>query len=276
IQYFGNLRYQAENGPFGGTELLNGSPITPAQDRARRIQAGLNVTWIPMTSLRVTARNSFFNVLNVTPENANNIYGVNSLAYMARPEQANCNLSSVATTGNEPRCSGAGNAFGNQAFMTAREAMGQTNEQQTNRFNGAFDAVWTPTSELTANATFGYDITNQLAVGFSPFGYNVDLLTGQFPNGTRNVVGARTRVLTFDAKAAWNRNFTSAISSAFTAGVQVFNTEGVVTSNSATDFPGPGIEIVGGGGLNRDIGESRLLQVTGGYYAQEQVGLNDG
>ncbi|MFO0270138.1 MAG: TonB-dependent receptor plug domain-containing protein, partial [Gemmatimonadota bacterium] len=82
-------------------------------------------------------------------------------------------------------------------------------------------------------------------------------------------------VLTFDAKAAWNRNFTSAISSAFTAGVQVFNTEGVVTSNSATDFPGPGIEIVGGGGLNRDIGESRLLQVTGGYYAQEQVGLND-
>ncbi|MFN9215157.1 MAG: TonB-dependent receptor plug domain-containing protein, partial [Gemmatimonadota bacterium] len=183
--------------------------------------------------------------------------------------------SSVATTGNEPRCSGAGNAFGNQAFMTAREAMGQTNEQQTNRFNGAFDAVWTPTSELTANATFGYDITNQLAVGFSPFGYNVDLLTGQFPNGTRNVVGARTRVLTFDAKAAWNRNFTSAISSAFTAGVQVFNTEGVVTSNSATDFPGPGIEIVGGGGLNRDIGESRLLQVTGGYYAQEQVGLND-
>lgn len=274
IQYFGNLRYQAENGPFGGTELA-GPGITAAQDRARRIQAGLNVTWIPMSSLRITARNSFFNVLNTTPENANNIYGVNSLSYMARPEQANCNLSSVRQTGSQPRCAGAGNAFGNQAFMTAREAMGQSNESQTNRFNGAFDAVWTPTSELTANATFGYDITNQLAVGFSPFGYNVDLFTGQFPNGTRNVVGARTRVLTFDAKAAWNRNFTSAISSAFTGGVQIFNTEGVVTSNSATDFPGPGIEVVGGGGLNRDIGESRLLQVTGGFYAQEQLGFND-
>ncbi|MDX2185282.1 MAG: SusC/RagA family TonB-linked outer membrane protein [Gemmatimonadaceae bacterium] len=274
IQYFGSLRYQDENGPFGGTDLASGN-IPVAQDRARRVQAGINVTWIPLTSLRVTARNSFYNVLNAAPENANNIYGVNSLAYMSRPEFANCASSALAQGGDKPRCTGAGNPFGNQAFMTAREALGQTNNQQTNRYNGSFDAVWTPTTELTANATFGYDVTNQLAVGFSPFGYNVDRFTGQFPAGTRNVVGARTRVLTFDAKAAWNRNFTSAISSAFTAGMQIFNTEGVVTSNSATDFPGPGIEVVGGGGLNRDIGESRLIQVTGGYYAQEQIGLND-
>jgi TonB-dependent starch-binding outer membrane protein SusC len=274
IQYFGNIRYQSENGPFGGTELT-GAGLTAAQDRARRIQAGINITWIPMSSLRVTARNSFFNVLNETPDNANNIYGVNSLAYMARPEFANCTLSSLSQRGDQPRCSGAGNAFGNQAFMTTREAMGQTNNSQTNRFNGAFDAVWTPTSELTANATFGYDVTNQLAVGFSPFGYNVDQFTAQFPTGTRFVNNLRTRVLTFDGKAAWNRNFTSAISSSLTAGVQVFNTEGISSSNSGTDFPGPGIEIVSGAGANRDVGESRLLQITGGYYAQEQLGFND-
>ena len=275
IQYFGNLRYQAENGPLGGTDLLNGTGLTAAQDRARRIQAGLNVTWIPMTSLRVTARNSFFNVLNTTPENANNIFGINSLAYMARPEQANCNLSSVRTSGDKPRCLGAGNPFGNQAFMTPREALAQTNELQTNRFNGAFDAVWTPNSELTLNGTFGYDITNQLAVGFSPFGYNVDLLTLTDPNGARNSVTGRTRVLTGDLKAAWNRNFTSSISSSFTTGLQVFNTESVINSTVGTNFPGPGIEVVGAAGSNRDLSESRLLQVTGGYYAQEQVGFND-
>ncbi|MFN9575803.1 MAG: TonB-dependent receptor domain-containing protein, partial [Gemmatimonadota bacterium] len=97
-----------------------------------------------------------------------------------------------------------------------------------------------------------------------------------FLDGVRKSVTGRTRVLTGDLKAAWNRNFTSSISSSFTTGLQVFNTESVINSTVGTNFPGPGIEIVGGGGLNRDIGESSLLQVTGGYYAQEQVGLNDG
>jgi TonB-linked SusC/RagA family outer membrane protein len=273
IQYFASLRYQNENGPIGGTDLA-GVGIDPAQDIARRVQAGLNLTWIARPDLRVTARNSFFNINNQVAENSNNIYGLNSLAYMARPEFANCNASALASGGDKPRCTGAGNPFGNQAFMTVREAIGQTNVGETNRYNGSFDAVYTPTTDLTFNVTAGYDVTNQLGVGFSPFGYNVDRFTSQFVNGTRVVANGRTRVLTLDAKGAWNRNFGN-ISSSFTGGLQVFNTEGVFTNNSATEFPGPGISVVSAGGANRDIGESRLIQVTGGYFAQEQIGWKD-
>ncbi|HYW52003.1 MAG TPA: carboxypeptidase-like regulatory domain-containing protein, partial [Gemmatimonadaceae bacterium] len=118
VTYFASGRLFSEDGPFGGKQF------GPATDEVRRIQTTANLTLTPFKNFCIRFNNNYYNILNKSPETNNNIYGVNSLAFMARPEQANCNSSSVASPGV---CTGAGNLFGNQAFMTVREAMGQIN-----------------------------------------------------------------------------------------------------------------------------------------------------
>jgi len=198
LTYFMSGRYYNENGPFGGED------IGPARDKVRRIQTSANFSLIPTKNLRVRFNNSYFNTANEAPENNNNIYGVNSLSYMARPELANCNLSSYVSPGV---CSGAGNRFGNQAFMTAREAMYQTNKSNVQRYVGTLDGSYTATERLTLSSTFGFDYAAQRDFGFSPFGYNVDLFTSNNPDGSRAVFSGGTRVLTLDGKIAYNRDF---------------------------------------------------------------------
>lgn len=265
LTYFASGRYYFENGPFGGSDL------GPATDVVRRIQTSANLSLVPSKNLRIRFNNAYYNTRNKSPENNNNIYGVNSLSYMARPELANCNLSTYVSPGV---CSGAGNRFGNQAFATAREAMQVTNETATQRYVGTLDGSYTASDKLTLSSTFGFDYASQRDFGFSPFGYNVDLFTSNNPDGSRQVFSGGTRVLTLDAKAAYNRDFGPFTTSSVT-GLQVFNTRTETSSGSSAFFPGPGIEVVGAGGQNISAGESFLTTVNGGYFGQTQVGWHD-
>jgi TonB-linked SusC/RagA family outer membrane protein len=265
VTYFASARYYFENGPFGGAD------IGPARDVVRRIQSSANLSLVPTQKLRLRFNNSYYNTRNEVPENNNNIYGVNSLAYMARPELANCNASAYVAPG---QCKAAGNAFGNQAFMTVREAMQQTNQTGAQRYVGTLDGQYTATDRLSLSSTFGFDFAAQRDFGFSPFGYNVDLFTSNNPDGARSVYSSGQRVLTLDAKAAYNRDF-GPFTTASVAGLQVFNTRSEASSGSSAFFPGPGIEVVGAGGQNIAAGESFLTTVNGGYFAQTQVGWKD-
>ena len=170
---------------------------------------------------------------------------------MARPEAANCTNSAVA---GRFRCTAAGNPFGNQAFMTVRESMQQLNEQTVGRFAGAMDLQYAFMEGLNYSLTGGYDFTAQRDVGFSPFGYNVDLFTAQTPDGARFVRQERQGVITVDTKLAWNKDINETWSSSFVAGLQVFNNQTTAHTASATNFPGPGIAVVGAGGLNQQVG----------------------
>lgn len=265
LTYFASGRYFFEDGPFGGADL------GPARDQVRRIQSTANLSLIPTKNLRIRFNNAYYNTSNASPENNNNIYGVNSLSYMARPELANCNASTYLSPG---RCSGPGNAFGNQAFATAREAMQVTNKTSTQRYVGTLDGSYTFTDKLTASATFGFDYAAQRDFGFSPFGYNVDLFTSNNPDGARQVFSGGTRVLTLDGKVAYNRNF-GPFTTSNVVGLQVFNNRSETNSGSSNFFPGPGIEVVGAGGQNIAAGESFLTTVNGGYFGQSQVGWHD-
>ena len=265
LTYFASGRYYAENGPFGGRDY------GPAQDKVRRIQSAANLSLVPTKNLRIRFNNAYYNTANEVPENNNNIYGVNSLAYMARPELANCNLSTYVAPG---RCSAAGNAFGNQAFMTVREAMQQVNTSSTQRYVGTLDGSYTATERLTLSATFGFDFASQRDFGFSPFGYNVDLFTSNNPDGSKSVFSGGTRVLTLDGKIAYNRDF-GPFTTSNVAGLQVFNNRSESNSGSSAFFPGPGIEVVGAGGQNISAGEFFLTTVNGGYFAQSQIGWKD-
>ena len=213
VTYFASGRYYFENGPFGGSDY------GPARDAIRRIQSTANLSLVPTKNLRLRFNNSYYNTQGESPENTNNIYGVNSLSYMARPELANCNLSTYVSPG---KCSGAGNAFGNQAFMTVREAMQQQNKTGVQRYVGTLDGAYTATERLTFSSTLGFDYASQNDFGLSPFGYNVDLFTSNNPDGSRQVYSGGTRVLTLDGKVAYNRDF-GAFTTSSVAGLQVFN-----------------------------------------------------
>ena len=264
--YFTSLRYQSEDGAFGNEDF------GPADDLARRMQGTMNLQLVPTDKFRLGARLSYTNSYNRSPEANNNIYGVNSLAYMARPEFANCNNSSIA---GPFACTGPGNPFGNQAFMTVREAFQQTNDQRVGRFTGALDMGYKLTDEIDLSVVGGYDFTSQRDEGFSPFGYNVDGFTTNFPDGQRFVFSQQIGVISVDAKAAWNKQFGSSFESQFVAGLQVFNNRTTTNSANAANFPGPGIAVVGAGGANQTVGEFFLTAINGGYFFQEQLSYND-
>jgi TonB-dependent starch-binding outer membrane protein SusC len=266
VTYFVSMRNQSEDGPFGNNSF------GPSDDVARRQQATVNLQLIPTSKLRIGVRTSYTNSFLRSPEANNNIYGSNSLAMMARPEAANCTRSAVA---GRFRCTAAGNPFGNQAFMTVRESMQQLNDQSVGRFAGAMDMQYQFMEGLNLSVTGGYDFTAQRDVGFSPFGYNVDLFTAQTPDGARFVRQERQGVITIDSKLAWNKQINETWESSFVAGLQVFNNQTTAHTASGTNFPGPGIEVVGAAGQNQQVGEGFLTTINGGYFAQEQLSFND-
>ena len=268
LTYFASGRYQDEDGAIGG------EAFGPASDGVKRIQTGLNLALVPFNSLRLGIRNSYYNIQAERPSDiiGNSIYGAFALSQYARPEAANCNKSTYVAPG---KCSGPGNPFGNQAFMTMRESMQQVTEETVSRYNGAFNATYSPLSELNAELTLGYDITNRRNFSFSYYRYDIDEFTTNNPEGSRSVGSAQNRVLTLDGKLAWNRPITSALSSGLVLGVQVFNDRGETQTGSAFDLPGPGIEVVGAGGRNISTGESFATGISGGYFAQEQLGWKD-
>ncbi len=266
VTYFASGRVYSEDGPFGGTQF------GPAQDAIRRIQTSANLTLVPFKNFRMRFNNNYYNIASKSPETNNNIYGVNSLAFMARPELANCDRSTIVSPGV---CSGQGNLFGNQAFMTVREAMGQLNEGASSRYLGSLDMSYNQTTNLTYTATVGYDYTASRDIGFSRFGYNVDGFTSQTVTGARSVFNDNTRVSTLDAKIAYNRPIGSSWTTSTVGGLQVFNTNTKTTSANAQAFPGPGIEVVGAGGTAITNGETLLTTINGGYFGQTQVGFRD-
>jgi TonB-dependent starch-binding outer membrane protein SusC len=263
--FFASGRYANENGPFGGADY------GPATDRVRRAQTAANVTLKPFRGFKLAVRNQYVNTLNSTPESNNNIYGVNSLAFMARPELANCALSSIESRG---KCTGAGNPFGNQAFMTVREAMGQINQSSASRYIGGLDMSYQQTEHLNYTSTIGYDIASTREFGYAGFGYNVDRFTAQTPNGRRDVYTSTSRVSTVDAKVAYNRGFGD-FSTANVGGLQVFNNRFASSSGGAQDFPGPGIEVVNAGATAIAASEQFLTTINGGYFGQTQLGWRD-
>jgi TonB-linked SusC/RagA family outer membrane protein len=265
--YFASGRYQHENGPIGGRRL------GPATDELTRVQTAVNLSLVPFNNLRLGFRTGYYYTLSAIPGGGiigNSIYGTYALALYARPEAANCDRSSYVAPG---ACSGPGNAFGNQAFMTVRESMQQQTEEAVQRYNGAVSATYMPFSELSIDLVGGWDVANTRGFSFSRFRYDVDEYTTNNVEGSRSVDNDQSRVLTLDGKAVWNRALLPSLSSAFVAGLQVFNVRSATSGGSSTNLPGPGIEVVGAGGQNITVSEGLLTTVNGGFFAQEQLGF---
>ena len=267
--YFASGRYQYEDGPIGGKALGT------ATDALKRVQSVANLSLVPFNNMRLGLRSAYYYTWNAIPGGGiigNSIYGTYALASYARPETANCNKSSYVAPAE---CSGEGNQFGNQAFMTVRESLQQQSEEAVQRYNGSVNMAYTPLSELNFDITAGWDISNTNSFNFSRFRYDVDEYTTNNVEGSKAVSADQARVLTLDAKAAWNRDIRPSLSSAFVAGMQVFNVKSSSAGGSSTNLPGPGISVVSAGGQNISASESFLTTVNGGFFAQEQVGYHN-
>ena len=267
--YFASGRYEYEDGPIGGSYL------GPAVDMLRRIQTRANLSLTPFTSLRLGLQSGYYNTLSEIPGGGiigNSIYGTYALAAYARPERANCNKSAYVSPGH---CTGAGNAFGNEAFMTVRESMQQRVEDAVQRYNGVISATYTPLSELNFDLAGGWDVAHTRGFSFSRFRYDVDEYTTNNIEGSRGVSADQTRILSLDGRAAWNRDLSASLSSGLVAGMQVFNERTVTSGGSSTNLPGPGIEVVGAGGANISVNEGFRTTVNGGFFAQEQLGFRN-
>jgi len=262
--YFASARFADEDGP------MDVAWLGPTVDKVRRIQGLTNIGLVPFNSLKLGMRLSYADALQQIPQNNNNIYGVTSLAMFAKPELANCDKSTVSGPG---RCSGAGNMYGNAAFMTLREATQTTTENRAGRFTGVFDATFTPADNISTTATFGVDATDDRSFLFRYFRHDVDLFTGNNTTGQRAVDSRTNRQYTVDVKVNW-KAMLMGLQSDFVAGVQGFVVKEQTTGGSNTNFPGPGLEVVGAGS-NPQVNEAFVQTVNGGYFFQDQLGFQE-
>ncbi len=265
--YFASGRYASEDGPMD-VGFLDGLTV----DKVRRIQGLTNLGLVPFNSLKLGMRLSYADALQQVPQNNNNIYGVTSLAMFAKPELANCDKSAVLAPGSGA-CTGAGNMYGNAAFMTLREATQQTAENRAGRFTGVFDATFTPTDNITATTTLGVDATDDRNFLFRYFRYDIDQFTGNNVTGQRSIGNSTDRQYTVDTKVNWKTTLMG-MESDFTAGVQGFIVKRTSSGGSNTNFPGPGLEVVTAGS-NPQVSESFVQTVNGGYFLQEGLGFQD-
>ena len=268
--YFVAGRYAYENGPMGLENL--GS----ARDINRKISGNSNVGLVVNNQFRVGFRAGYYDTHQETPNNNNNIYAITALSMFGKPELANCDAS---VTAGGPAfgikspgvCVGPGNVAGNAAFMTVREAYGQETVNDAGRFQGVFEATYTPVTNVSWVSTVGLDATDDRSFNFSGFGYAVDKFTSQTPNGSRSSNARKDRQYTIDSKVAWKSKLFG-MESDFVAGLQGFVSRTYQVGGSDANFPGPGIEVVGAGN-SQIINETLNATTNGGYFAQEQLAL---
>lgn len=274
VTYFISGRGAFEDGPINGKNVFASTdPLPWSNDTDRKLQGTANVSVIPSTKLRLGFRSSYTDAKNTTVQINNNIYAPGTLAMFAKPELANCNFSSMVA--GQARCTGAGNQSGNTAFATTREAFLPNTSQQTKRFIGAMDGVYTPIPSVNLSSTVGVDVTTERSRLLRPFGWNVDNFTGNQVDGSADVTERLNRVVTLDSKASWNTQISEKLTSDLVGGVQGFITHGTYTGGFSQSFPGPGIEVASSGALSVQVYESYIQTVNGGFFAQDQLGWNN-
>ncbi|MBW3534362.1 MAG: SusC/RagA family TonB-linked outer membrane protein [Gemmatimonadetes bacterium] len=258
VTYFVSGRLKNEDGPFTADGFVpDETGLERASDRARRAQLQASLSFVPAPDLQLRASSLYTESALTVPNNNNNIYGPTTSVIRSKPELAN-----------------ARNPTGDPVFTTVREVLHLFTEQDVRRFAGSLAAGWTPLAELRVDATAGVDVVGQQDTYFLPFGWNVDGVTRRDVLGSRTVSDRNHRQLTVDVKASWSRALSEAWTSSLVVGAQQVRGETRVLGGTGERFSGPGLEVAGAGAV-QTLSESRLEEVSGGVFAQEQLGFED-
>ena len=258
ITYFASLRWQDEDGPFGGNDRRY--PVgaaTIVEDVVNRAQANASLNIFPTEKLQFRIATGYTDFSLQTLDSNNNIYGVPSLAQFSKPELVSYN-----------------NETGTVAFATVNEAMQQVLEQDVRRFTGSIGTNYRPLDMLTLDATFGVDFTSQKDTDVRAFGWNIDGFSGSEPEGSRDYRNTNNMEITFDVKGTLRNQITEKIESTFLFGSQGFIRNNDVLQGSGVRFPGPGFNVAGAA-ANEDVFEFFEEIVNVGVFFQEQVGFGN-
>lgn len=258
ITYFASVRWQDEDGPFGGNNRRY--PVgasTLVEDLVSRAQANASMNIFPTDNLQFRIATGYTNFSLQTLDSNNNIYGVPSLAQFSKPELVSYN-----------------NETGTIAFATVNEAMQQVLEQDVRRFNGSIGANYRPLEMLTLDATFGVDFTSQKDTDVRGFGWNIDGFSGSEPEGSRDYRNTNNMEVTFDVKGTLRNQINEKIESTFLFGGQGFLRSQDILEGGGVRFPGPGFNVTGAA-ADEDVFEFFEEVVNVGVFFQEQIGLNN-
>src|SRR5439155_20357208 len=147
-------------------------------------------------------------------------------------------------------------------------------KQDTRHSNGHVRASYVPAAELNLDATAGIDFTAQRSTYFIPFGNNMDRRINLANEGEKTVDDRTHQEVTLSVNGAWNRNLPMQSTSNLIFGAQGFVTRENDEFADNLNFPGPGIEVVGGGD-SPTVFERFYSIVNAGYFGQEQLGYHD-
>ncbi len=275
VTYFVNARVQREDGPFGNAQL------GPANDADRKVQGSASIVMLPTDNLKIRVNTQYVDAHHETPANNNNIFGTISTMIFGKPEKAGCNSAADVTGDGDCRIGGnpsaaiaPGNPFGSPAFNTVRETMQELYGQNTKHFTGSVNVAYQASPQLSGEATFGVDMTNQISTDFAPFGHNLDGVAGFDPEGFKFLDNRTRREITAELKGTWARPFGTSFQSTFVAGGQGFLAHLDDEGLGGEVFPGPGLDVTSAG-LYKGIYERILETVNVGAFAQEQLGYRD-
>jgi TonB-dependent starch-binding outer membrane protein SusC len=141
-----------------------------------------------------------------------------------------------------------------------------TRETQTHYVSG-LEVGWAPTQSLSAKLNFGLDYMNSDYRRFEEFGSRLE------PGGIRYQQSWNTQTRTVDFNTTYRHNL-GAISTATSAGAQLYSNNFLNFNATARNFAGPGSPTINTGS-NQVGSEERLLQTNAGFFLQELIGFRD-
>ena len=271
VTYFASVRGYLEDGAFTAKNFDWQNRGTFMKNLNNKYQGTVNLGVAPARNFKVQASMLYATTHLEIPENNNSIYAPYTVALFSKPENAQCNASSSAGAG---LCTGAGNPTGASTFGTIRELLQYAIKQDARHFNGRTRASYIPSANLNFDVTAGVDFTAQRSTSFLPFGNNIDLRSGRQPGGIANVDDRTHQEITGSINGGWTRDVGKHLNSNLLFGAQGFLTRDNDESSNNVNFPGPGIEVIGGGS-SPQVFESFASIVNAGFFAQEQLGYND-
>ncbi len=263
VQYFVVGRYSKEDGVLGGKkcELPDGSTDCfqiPGFDIFEDInelkQADANVSFQPADNLRLELSTRYVQRITNPQDNTG---GAVAMSQLSKPETASLT-----------------NLTGARLFNTLKEGFQTGWNEETDRFGGSIKAAYSVTPQLNVNFTSGVDVIRSVALFKRPFGHNVDGFSNFTPQGFRQVTSNNTNEFTLEASVAWETEFTRDISSALVVGSQVLVKDHQRIRAEGEQFPGPGIDVVGGASIQRTL-ENIERTVNNGVFIQEQLGFRN-
>jgi TonB-linked SusC/RagA family outer membrane protein len=259
VTYFVSGRVQNENGPFSsnGFASARSAGFRLADDINDRRQMTASLSFFPRSRLKVRVNSSYQEAHLQLPNSNNNIYGPTTSVIRSKPELANAN-----------------NPTGDPAFTTAAEVINLYSQQDVHRVTGSVNAAYDAGHGITFDATTGVDYVAQADAQITPFGWNINGVSQSDPTGARNVSDRGARRGTVDAKATWSARIAPSLTSLLIVGVQGVKSNTRIIGGTGTRFAGPGLDVAGAG-AGQTLRETRLDEVSGGAFAQAQLGWRD-